>query len=451
MTGGATVRFPSSTAQTQRPKRRTLVVAVVIAAIAVTTAFGGYYVSEPRGNRTPSVVDDGPTLYQALTHVNSSALVVPGGPWTLSQVFGVASPVPVDPSSWGWGQYDDVLTSCQAAFNGLTIWNGTIPLFTGTFNSGTAPFWQIVYFSNSSQQLLVGTDVNGVVHTFPPISMTSECAERSGLAFEPWVWSEFWSQYGYPADSPTIASNDWNFMAGHYVAWLNRPVAELYLFGTLQFGSGQGGVPQINFFTCGTVGAVGSTPGLALYGGPDGVLPPGSFATSNYTLGCTPTDNNWNAIPLQLNFSNASLHQYANSQVARQLFQFNMTGSPPLFAGPGYNLRGMTSWMIDLNLTSPGGRTLPLSGSECSSWVTLVSDCTANASGWYAVLLAPDGAWLGSYGATANGPEWSYPVLPFANNETIAVVVPSSWNVTGDTLGVTSTTSDLPLTGSVTI
>ena len=82
-------------------------------------------------------------------------------------------------------------------------------------------------------------------------------------------------------------------------------------------------------------------------------------------------------------------------------------------------------------------------------WVASLVSCGANTSGWYAVLLSPNGAWQGSYGETVNGPAWNYPISPVANNETIAVVVPSSWNVTGDTLEVTSTTSELPLTGSI--
>ncbi len=408
---------------------------------------GGYYALKPRGHPTPSVVDDGPTLYQALTSVNTSARAVAGGPWTISQIYGVASPVPVDPSSWGYDLYDWVLASCQKAFDGLTLWNGTIPLFNGTYNSGTAPFWQLVYFSNASQEILVGTDINGMVRAYPPISMTSECAESSGLGGDPWVWSEYWSQDGYPANSPIVASNDWSFMAAHYVAWMDRPVAELYLFGADQFGSGQAGVDQINFVTCGTVGGVGATPGLALYGGSNGVTPPGSFETSNYTLGCTPTSDSWTAISVEMMFSNTTVEAGIGTAVLQQNFTFYMTGPSP-FVGPGYDLRGMTSWMVALNLTNATGVPLPMSVSGCGSWVPSLTDC-ANTSGWYAVLLGRDGTWDGSYGASGAGPAWSNPVLPIANNETIAIVVPSDWNVVGDTLAVTSTTPGLPLTGSV--
>ena len=388
---------------------------------------------------------DGPTLYEALAAVNATADVQPGGPWNISQVYGVASPVPVNPSAWGWGQYDRVMASCPAAFNGLTIWNGTLPLFHGTFDSGTAPFWQFVYYSNTTQQILVGTDVRGVVHIFPPIAWSSECAASSGLSYMPWLWKAFWGEAGYPADSPTIASNDWNFMAQRYVQWLGTPVAEMYLFGAAPFGSGQPPADQINFFTCGTVGGVGATRGLALYG-PDGVTSLGTGNTFNYTLGCTPTANNWTAISIQLRFSNETALTANGTTVARQEFSLFYPTGPP--AGPAYNARGITSWMIGLNLTASNGQPLPIAPSLCATWVSSLSDCLASASGWYAVLLSPGGAWEGSYGAASNGPDWTYPVLPIVNNETLALVAPSTWNLSGDSLSVTSTTSELPLNGT---
>ena len=439
--------------ESRRGRRRGVIAAVLISAAVVVAGAGGYfYLAHQQGAPGSSVIADGPTFYEALKSVNLSADLQPGSPWVLEQVYGVASPIPANPSTWGWGEYDRVLASCQPAFNGLTIWNGSIPLFHGTFNSGTAPFWQFVYFSNSSQELLVGTDVEGAVHVYPPISWSSECATSSGLGYglghEPWLWKSFWGQDGYPADSPTIANNDWNIMAKRYVAWLNRPVAEMYLLGATYFGSGMPPDDQINFFTCGLVGAVGATPGLELFGS-HGVTKLG-FDTFNYTLGCTPTGYNWTAVPMRAAFSNASIVSTSTTEIAAQEFRFDYLGSPPL-SGPAYNAGGVTSWMVNLSLRDSNGQLLSVAVSQCSSWVPSVSDCPSNASGWYAVLLAPDGAWDGSYGAGAAGATWSSPVAPIANNETLDIVVPSTWNLTGDTLTMSSTTSGLPLTGSITL
>jgi hypothetical protein len=419
------------------------IVAVIVVGVAV---LGGYLYFANRGATPISVVDDGPNFYQALRDTNRSALPTVGGPWTLEEVYGVASPVPVNPGSWGWGEYDQTLTSCQKAFDGLTLWNGTIPIFKGTYNSGTAPFWQIVYFSNVSQQLLIATDVLGVIHVYQPILLSSECATKSGLSYQPWEWSSQWSRDGYPGNTPTMASDDWNVMAQSYVKWLAKPVAELYLLGYNPFGSGIPHLDQINYFTCGTPGAVGATPGLAILGSTD--EPSYTGNSWNYTLGCTPTTNAWTPIPLDIVFSNTTVTSGAGTTLLQQSFEFDMAGSPP-YSGLGYNMRGMTSWMIELNLTNRSGAPLPVGGSGCESWVPSPSYCMVT-SGWYAVLLGPDGTWDGSFGATSGGSGWSNPVLPIANNETLALVVPSSWNVTGETLEVTSTTSDLPLTGSVT-
>jgi hypothetical protein len=437
------------TAAPRTRARHTVLVVAVAVVMTIAGGLGTIMILEQRSgspSSTPPVVNDGPTLYEALRSTNVSVDATMGGPWTLEQVYGVASPIPADPGSWGWGEYDQTLVSCQAAFNGLTIWNGTMPLFNGTFNSGTAPFWQIVYYSNSTQQLLVATDVSGEVRVYAPIPLTSECAEKSGLGYEPWLWKSFWSQDGYPGDTPTMASDDWNVMAHSYVDWLGRPVGELYLFGADQFGSGMPHANQINYFTCGTTGAVGATPGLAIFGSTD--EPNYTGNSWNYTLGCTPTTNSWTPTPLEMAFSNTTVATGTGTMVLRQSFTLIMTGSPP-YSGPGYNSRGITSWMVSLNLTNRSGDHLPISGSGCGSWVPSLTDCI-EMSGWYAVLLGPDGTWDGSYGATHLGQSWTYPVLPIANNETIAVIIPSTWNVTGDTLEVTSTTSELPLSGSVT-
>ena len=159
-------------------RRRTIAVATV-AIIAIAGGLGGFFILNGQDGKSSTIVNDGPTFHDALGAVNLSVNTVSGGPWVLSQVYGVASPVPSSPTSWGWGEYDNTLASCQAAFNGLTIWNGTIPLFDGSFNSGTAPFWQFVFFSNTTLQILVATDVLGVVHAYPPILMSSPCGMYS--------------------------------------------------------------------------------------------------------------------------------------------------------------------------------------------------------------------------------------------------------------------------------
>ncbi len=286
-------------------RRRTIAVATV-AIIAIAGGLGGFFILNGQDGKSSTIVNDGPTFHDALGAVNLSVNTVSGGPWVLSQVYGVASPVPSSPTSWGWGEYDNTLASCQAAFNGLTIWNGTIPLFDGSFNSGTAPFWQFVFFSNTTLQILVATDVLGVVHAYPPILMSSPCGMYSGLGYEPWVGSWAFYRWAFPGDTPAMASGAWNALGKSYVSWLGVLPTEMYLMGGVQFGSGQTPATQTTFFTCGTAGAAGVTRGLDVFADTyDTAEVSGSF---NYTLGCTPTTNNFTAIPLEMKFSNASVN-----------------------------------------------------------------------------------------------------------------------------------------------
>lgn len=421
---------------------------MILISVALLTAggVGSYAALTWRSSSGPAVVADGPTFYQALAALNESVDAEPGGPWTITQVYGVASPVPADPGSWGYDLYDQAWSSCQGLFNGVTLWNGTIPIFKGTYNSGTAPFWQIVYFSNASQQILVTTDVLGVVALYPPIAMSSLCAERTGFTAYSWKEAQIISEYGFPGDTPAMARTIWDGFGKQYSNWLRKPLAEMYLFGGVEFGSGQAASTEIQFFTCGTPGEAGATPGLAAYAPYSDTAELGT--TWNYTLGCTPESTLGVPIPLRINFTSSSILQASNATIVDEKYQFLMEGSPP-FVGTGDNLRGMTSWMVGLNLTGSDGTPLPLASPGCAAWVPSVTDCVRNMSGWYAVLLSPDDEWEGTYGLTATGPGWSYPVLPIANNETIALIVPTSWNVSGDLLQIASTTPELPLTGSV--
>ena len=88
------------------------------------------------GGHPPNVqlVSDGPTFFQALSQVNNSALLEPGGPWALFSVYGIATQIPFSPNLIGYAHTNQTVNSCGQEFNGLTLWNGTMPLFNGTFN-----------------------------------------------------------------------------------------------------------------------------------------------------------------------------------------------------------------------------------------------------------------------------------------------------------------------------
>ena len=425
--------------------RRQLFVVLMVLVVAVAgAAVAADYLFRPGGTSSPRVIDDGPTFYQALATLNASVATVSGGPWNFSAAYGVASPIPVDPASWGYEEYDKAFASCQSDFNGQTLWNGSFPTFNGTFNSGTAPFWQAIYYSNASQSLLIGTDVEGQIHVYPPISYAAPCAKYTGLAYQPWLSQVFYREYGFPGNTPLMASDAWNTLANSWVGWVDRPVAEMYLFGGDQFGSGQAyGATQVQFFTCGTPGAAGATPGLAVYG--SSVQSPSLGDNVNYTLGCTPTTDNFTPISLGMLFSNATVGYGPGTDTYTRSFTFNFTG-PSGYTGPGYNTGGVTSSLIRLTLTAANGSTLPTAAPACPSWVASASECLAASAGWYAILEYPSGQWAGAYGSFSPGPGWNYPATPVLNNESIEVVVPAGWDDVGYQLSISATVSALPLT-----
>lgn len=423
--------------------------AIIVAGLLVASAAGAgawYLITSPNAHEAPAIVNDGPTFYDAAARVNASVLGVTGGPWMLSVVFGVASPLPSSPSAWGWpGTYPQTMASCQAAFHGLTIWNGSIPLFHGTFNSGTAPFWQFVFFSNATHQLLVATDVRGIVQVFPPIGMESQCGVSSGLGYEPWVSSWAFYRWAFPTDTPAMAAAAWGAVGSRFVSWLGVQPTEMYLLGGINFGSGQPAGTQTAFFTCGTVGSAGVTKGLDVFTDPyDTAVVTG---WNNYTLGCTPTYNNWTAVPVDVSFSNTTYEVRDTGTQASQSFQLVAVDN----ATTRTNVTlGITSWMVGLNLVGRNGTSLPVGYPTCSQWVASVSECTANQTGWFAVLLSGSGGWQGVFGRDPTGVGWSYPVIPLASGQTLVVVVPTAWDLSGATLATTSDAPPLPLTGSTT-
>jgi hypothetical protein len=419
---------------------------VVVAVIAVVLAAGvGSYLVlvQPPGNTKSTVVDDGPTFRQALGQVNASVQDASGGPWTLYTVYGVAATVPFSPSALGWIEQNQTVNSCVQLLNGLTLWNGSIPLFTGTFDSGTAPFWQIMYFSNSSNDILVATDVLGVPHVFPPVSMTSPCMAE--LGYEPWNYANAYFKQ-LPSDSSALAETA-TATAG--AAWLNQngPMFEAYRFGNNYWGSGNPPGYVINFERCGDVGSAGVQPFASI-----DLTANGSFFESFIGYeGCGNVEEIGPPPGLysyELGFSSPHTVNSSGSIYVTIPFQALLTNQSGVV---GTDANGVVSWMVHLNLTNASGAPLPTVRSTCGTWVPTNQDCPADSAGWFAILESPYGEWLDSYGSSTQGPNWSIPNVSFVSNQQLVIVCPSTWNVTGDTLTASTTTADAPLSGSATL
>ncbi len=437
-------------------RSRRLLAVVVAGMVVVASGVGGWWLINNlgKGPTTPSTKADGPTFQQALEAVSGAVANASGGPWALFSVYGVATQTYFSPNLIGYAHTNVTVNSCGQAFNGLTLWNGTIPLFNGTLNSGTAPFWQLAYFSNASQQILLVTDVLGHTRLYSPIAYPSSCM--------PWydfpANTTFWSS---PAVIPSVDSSEaarvaWSAALERSETvgdWVTRspPWTEIITFGPGMF-MGLGDVSSaygVYFDRCGEVGITGIQSLVVTDVGSRGQW----LGTANLTHNCALINSGVGAYDAEydLLFSTPSIGSGPTTTSATTGFQVAIA-APNGTLGNFYDEVGLADWMTSWNLTAPSGMPLPLAQPSCRSWVPSVSDCVANTTGWFAVILSATGEWINSYGALpGGGVGWSEPVTALVSHQQLVIVVPSSWNVSGDTMTVASTVSTSSVIGSVSL
>jgi hypothetical protein len=411
-------------------RTRRIAAVTLAAAIVIAGCLGAWlYVSVVRAPSAPKA--DGPTFYQALAGLNESITNLSGGPWTLYAVWGIASPIPFSPDALGWASNNVTVNSCGAQFNGLTLWNGSIPLFSGSFDSGTAPFWQFAFFSNSSQSILIATDVLGVTHVYPPMLMSSPCARASSLDASPWIWARNFSPF--PSNSVTMAKSSWNAVGERWTT-ANRPAYETYVLGWSYWGSGNPEGLIVKFARCGQVGATGVQPFVDVLLNSNGSWSSYFNGTQGcgdvVTLGPPPTFTYYS-----IDFSTTDVSQGTSLVVASQSFQVTYGNR-----SADSDARGLVSWMTSLNFTTSTGQQLPSVVPGCAGWVPSLTDCHENGPGWYAVLLSASGEWLDSYPSSPNGTAWEVSSVSLASNQVLVIIAPASWNVAGDGLTFNGTT-----------
>jgi hypothetical protein len=421
--------------------RRSLVAVVALIVIVASLSVVGvvYYVT--KGGHALPTKSDGPTFYQAIAAVNGSVGDTPGGPWTLYAVWGIATPIPFSPNALGWVSNNLSVNSCGAQFNGLTLWNGSIPLFNGSFDSGTAPFWQFAFFSNASQSILIGTDTLGAIRVYSPIAMTSTCAEATALGASPWLWARLLSPF--PSDSPTMAQSAWNNIGAQWRT-ANQPAVEAYVLGWSYWGSASPQGLIVKFSRCGEVGYTGVQPVVYAIMNSDGTWNSNFNGTQGcgdvITLGPPPVYGSYD-----LYFTASMISGGASGRTVNQSFQLTH-GSRSDDPDAG----GSVSWMNTLDLTNATALRLPSSNPGCAGWVPSLTDCRASGSGWYAVLLSSSGSWLDAYPSSPNGSAWEIPNVSLVSNQYLVVVVPGSWNVTGDIFSMNGTVAVVGVSGSST-
>jgi len=424
---------------------------IVVVAVLVVAVVGGaswwFWVLGSRASaQLPAA--DGPTLYQAIAGANRSVANTSGGPWGLFSIYGVAAQSNYSPNVEGYPSENRTVNACQSQFPGLTLWNGTMPVFSGTLDSGTAPFWQFGYFSNATDQVLLVTNTLGSVQVYPPMSIDGPCSPWYDLG-NPESWVKLLDPF--LPNSPDIAQAAIGDI-GHKIgtSWLDRfsPAVELYTSGPGVFdilGDSGGGAGLI-FERCGLSGVTGLQPLLQWGESLRGTN--GSFlnGTTNCAFLSHPYFAGYGTYDLEAASTNETT--LSGTDLARSAFQVAMVShndSVPT----SYDGWGLANWMTSWNLTGGSGQHLPPGVPGCRSWVATVNDCIANVSGWYVVILSAAGEWVNSYGALPNGGiGWVEPVTALVSHQQVVLVFPSSWNVGGDSLYVSSTVSTSSVVGA---
>jgi hypothetical protein len=381
---------------------RVRILSILVALIVVVAALGlgaWWYYSRSPSPALSGTLDDGPTLYEAIENVNRSVVNVTGGPWALFSIYGVAAQAPFGANAIGYPLLNLTVNACQAQFNGLTLWNGTMPVFNGTLNSGTAPFWQFGFYSNVSHQIVLATNVMGVVNVYPPMPDNGPC--------HPWYDlgnPEDWVQDLAPflPNSPAVADSALTQMSK--LTWFSgsSPWAEIYVTGPGVFdGFGDiGGFAGLILDRCGLLDVSNIQQVLPWAENLNGTGGGYANESTNCQVLNYPYHAGYGSYDLIPGASNTTVVggtvQVATSyQVG--LVQHNQT-TPSSFDG-----WGLSSWLTSWNLTTGSGKSLAIGTPSCRTWVGEVADCVANNSGWFAVILSAGGEWLDSYGSP---PRW---------------------------------------------
>ena len=438
------------------PRRVSRALAIVVAIVVGVAAVGvGWWVYSQSGSSGTVTRDDGPTLYAAYDATDALVRNASGGPWVLFWGVGIAAQAAFSPNVLNYFTSENLtVNNCEAMYNGLTIWNGSIPIFNGTLNSGTAPFWQFAFYSNATNRILFATDVLDRITVYPSepnAYLIGNCMPWYDLSIppDPGNWTR--DLQASSANSPTVAGVA-TTLIGQGILDQKSPWAELFYLGPGMYGGTAAVTESVAayFDRCGLEGVSGFQP-LDL------------VATTE--SGGNPFLDNESTICALLNSAN-SLHLYP----AYYQFEFSAStiqtkGSTLQAATPyqaeirWYNYSnvssdawGLANWLTSWNLTTSAGQHLPLATPICESWAPSVSNCGANSSGWYGVVLSASGEWTNSYGALpGGGVGWSEPVTALVSHQQFVIVTPSSWNVTSDVLSVSSTVSTSTVVGSDTL
>lgn len=356
----------------------------------------------------------------------------------LTSALGLASyaleaPVPNALSSNG---FNATLATCDR-LEGVTPWNSSgIPVFTGAFTSGAAPFWSFLV-ENATHEFVFATDLLGASRIYTA-QVSTPCAIAAGLAGVAPVNGTI------TTDSAAVARMAFSAAGapGSRAARVASPFGEYLVLGGAQVeyadASPFGWV--VNYFRCDVVGIAGTQNYSAV-----GTIADGDpwFVDQGW-LTCT------GIVPTYvLAFSTTSNVTPAGQSGTYLATPFQVTRHANNTSY--FDLSGLQTWMTELTLENRSGVALQATSATCARWVASLAACPASSSGWFAVLLSADGGWLDSFPSGGSSTNWTIPNVIMASHESVVLVAPSSWNVTGDKLAADASSPVPSVSGSVTL
>ena len=189
------------------------------------------------------------TFDGAFAPVNATIANLTSGPWQPISILGIATKAPVAPTPYYSTSLNLTMRLC-GGLPGVTVWNSTgIPVFTGSLNSGAAPFWSFL-FKNSTGSLAYATNLDGDVRIDGPSPTLANCVQAAGINLNDTV--------NPSVDTPDIAQTAFSDSGRTFSADYS-PIVQYYVLGSTQIGfvaaSPFGWI--VNYFRCDLVGVSG--------------------------------------------------------------------------------------------------------------------------------------------------------------------------------------------------
>ncbi len=432
---GPSAGSSSSAIPPERGRRRRNLIAIAIVAIAVVAGLSAYVITHPSKPMTPGVPSYPPppsgwaTFRTAWSDVSRAFETFESGNWTVGFAEGAAADGPWSPPAVLWAEVDPVTwDECASQLSGvstLTFWNASLYPFSNTtdvFSSGAAPLWTFI-FNGTDTSTFVASWLTGRVILNGVLGPASPCFGVSspmndvfrGASFDP-------VRPTVELDSNAIASaaiaEQRNASLLHVapVPVPPSPAFALYFPGpqSVPITADAPDTWVVTYGQCGLLGQLGS-----------------GFTLTDYIFnGSSATGNSWFSIDLTcadsyyvLKMGNTTIAGPPSSSGVYRAWNVSsefLTSAVPEV----WTASDLATTMLRWEVLNGASGNLPIASvaALCGPFSANFSSCVPPSSGWYAVLLSPDGTWLDSYPSVANGTAWTVLGVPVADGDRIVFV-----------------------------